>query len=80
MVAVYIFAALGILVALLSLIVLFITILPSIIAEFALFKWSIQQAIEVKRQRKELKKQNKTKDTTTQQEVTEDKTNEEDLL
>ena len=80
MVAVYIFAALGILVALLSLIVLFITILPSIIAEFALFKWSIQQAIEVKRQRKELKKQSKTKDTTTQQEVTEDKTNDEDLL
>lgn len=80
MVAVYIFAALGILVALLSLIVLFITILPSIIAEFALFKWSIQQAIEVKRQRKELKKQNKTKDTTTQQEVTENKTNDEDLL
>ena len=80
MVAVYIFAALGILVALLSLIVLFITILPSIIAEFALFKWSIQQAIEVKRQRKELKKQSKTKDTTTQQEVTENKTNDEDLL
>ena len=80
MVAVYIFAALGILVALLSLIVLFVTILPSIIAEFALFKWSIQQAIEVKRQRKELKKQSKTKDTTTQQEVTENKTNDEDLL
>lgn len=80
MVAVYIFAALGILVALLSLVILFVTILPSIIAEFALFKWSIQQAIEVKRQRKELKKQSKTKDTTTQQEVTENKTNDEDLL
>ena len=64
MVAVYIFAALGILVTVLALIVLVITILPSVIAEFALFKWSIQQAIEIKKQNKQNKKNNnKAKDT-----------------
>ena len=54
-----ILAGLGALITILALVMLFVSILPTIIAQFCVFKWSIKQTVNARKEAKLSKQEDK---------------------